>query len=215
MLEKVAPELGSPALSPRCRSLVASSSRPSRTSRRASGMPVERLSSMKVPLPGMRNPGSIVGPSRVWRSVSADRWSDRPGSERGLDRPRCPEGPEYLDRRDRRQRQLRADVVGDRGEPEYSQLDLLACLLQLLEFSAAEVLCAQHERPALDGVVHHGLAAVELTPDGRADEVGAVGEEPLVDEQVDLSEVDQPDVDGDLFALVDLGHSPSSIRKPG
>jgi hypothetical protein len=54
------------------------------------------------------------------------------------------------------------------------------------------VLGAERERPAFHGVVHRGRPAVELAPDGRANEVGAVGVEALVDEQINLAEVDQP-----------------------
>ena len=66
--------------------------------------------------------------------------------------------------------------------------------------------------------------AVELPPDRGADEVGAVGVEPLVDQQIDLAQVDQPDVDGDFLALVDLSHAvtfspsanqPSTIPQDG
>ena len=62
------------------------------------------------------------------------------------------------------------------------------------------------QRPARHRVVHRGCPALQLAPDRRADEVCAVGVETLVDEQIDLAEVDQPDVDGDLLALVYLSH---------
>ena len=71
---------------------------------------------------------------------------------------------------------------------------------QSLEVAAAEVLRAERQRPAGDRVVHRGRPALELAPDRRADEVRAVGVEALVDEQIDLAEVDQPQVDGDLLA---------------
>src|SRR5438874_13598201 len=41
----------------------------------------------------------------------------------------------------------------------------------------------------------------ELVADGGADEVGAVGVEALLDEQVDLAEIDRAEVDGDLLRL--------------
>lgn len=65
----------------------------------------------------------------------------------------------------------------------------------------AEVLQAQYQRLAchrlLDGV---GVNA-QLVADGRAYEVGAVAEEALRDQQVDLSQVDEAEVDGDLLGF--------------
>ena len=62
---------------------------------------------------------------------------------------------------------------------------------EFLEVTAAEVLGAQGQRPARHRVVHCVCPAFELAPDGRADEICAVGVETFVDEQIDLSEVDQ------------------------
>jgi hypothetical protein len=72
------------------------------------------------------------------------------------------------------------------------------------------VLGAQDQRPARHRAVDRVRPAVELMPDRGADEVGAVSVEALVDEQIDLAQVDQTHVDGDLLALVDLGHHSSS-----
>jgi hypothetical protein len=80
------------------------------------------------------------------------------------------------------------------GQP--SSRSSIRPLAQCLDIAAAQVLRAERQRPAF----HGGRPAVELAPDGRADEVGTVGVGTLVDQQIDLAQVDQPDVDG-VFSL--------------
>src|SRR3954471_946027 len=46
---------------------------------------------------------------------------------------------------------------------------------------------------------------VELVADRGSDEVGAVGVECLLNEEVYLTEIDVSEVDGDLLAIPDLG----------
>src|SRR3954468_5058987 len=123
-----------------------------------------------------------------------------------FDRPWRAEGAEPLHAGDRGEGELRGDVVGDRRESQDAQFHRPARVPELLEVTAAEVPGSQRQRPARDRVVDRARPGLELPPDGRADEVGPIGVEPLVHEEVDLAEVDETDVDGDLLALVDLGH---------
>src|SRR3954470_21554145 len=46
---------------------------------------------------------------------------------------------------------------------------------------------------------------VELVADRGADEVGAVGVECLLNQEVHLTQIDKSEVDGDLLAIPDLG----------
>jgi hypothetical protein len=64
---------------------------------------------------------------------------------------------------------------------------------------------AEVEALALRGPAGRVGVALELVADGGADQVGAVGVEPLPDQEVDAAEVDEAEVDGDLLAVGGLG----------
>jgi hypothetical protein len=49
----------------------------------------------------------------------------------------------------------------------------------------------------LDGIRVSG----ELVADRRPDEVGAIGVEALVHQQIDMAKVDESDIDGDFLSL--------------
>src|SRR5919206_721938 len=143
------------------------------------------------------------------------RWSRGAWCEGGLDGPRGAERAQDLDCSDRRECEFGVDVVGDGREPQHAQLDRLVGVPDPLELGPGDVPRAEDERPPGDGVSDGRGTALELTADGGADEVGAVGVEALGDEEVDLPEVDEPHVDRDLLAAFDLGHATSLAPSSG
>src|SRR6476620_4072470 len=86
---------------------------------------------------------------------------------------------------------------------------------EIFELGAGVLHRTQFQRAPGDGVLHRAGTGFELPPYCRADEIGAVGVEPFADQQVDLTQIHQPQVDGDLFCLLELGHRvhfPSPVR---
>ncbi len=181
------------------------------------------------PLDQGRRLGEAAGPGQgrrfphgvqvLARSSPCVGWcgSDGARGEGGLHRRARPVGAEHLDGRDRRQRQLRADVGRDRGQAEDPDLDGPPGSRQLLQLVAGERQGAERQRPAGDGLVDRRRPGGDLRADRRTDEIGPVRVEALGHQEVDLTEIDRPQVDRDLFTLLDLarGHrTPPAIRQP-
>src|SRR4051812_44343559 len=102
------------------------------------------------------------------------------------------------------------DVRGDGGEPQDADVEQLPDIKYRFEILAAEVSQAE-----VDALACHRLAddvgmPFDLVADGGAYEVGAVGVEPLLHQQVDVAEIDIAEIDGDLLAVrhlrSDLGY---------
>src|SRR6476660_9725402 len=83
-------------------------------------------------------------------------------------------------------------------------MDHLPGVADLLQVAAGVVTAAQGEGAPGRCLVERLAPGGELRADGRADEIGAVGVEAFLDQQVDLPEVHQPQVDGDLLGLLAL-----------
>src|ERR1700709_2082957 len=83
------------------------------------------------------------------------------GRERRLDFPRRPDGAEDLDRRDCREREVRADILGNRGQPENVQIARLPRLAETLEVTTAEMPSTQFQRSTRNCVVHRICPEVE------------------------------------------------------
>jgi hypothetical protein len=50
-------------------------------------------------------------------------------------------------------------------------------------------------------LLHRVVLTIELVADRRPNEVGAVGVKPLLDQEIDVTEVDKAKIDCDLFAV--------------
>ena len=115
------------------------------------------------------------------------------------------QGAEDMDGRNGPARQFRGHVVGDAGEAQHLDVKHFAGRLRGLEVQARVLAQAQIELVARNGFAHHVMMTFELVADGRSDEVGAVGIEPVLHQKIDMAEVDKPEVDGDLLAVGRLG----------
>src|SRR5690349_6257542 len=87
-------------------------------------------------------------------------------------------------------------------------MDHLPGVTDLLQVAAGVVTAAQSQSAPGGRLVERLAPGGELGADGRADEIGAVGIEAFLHQQVDLSEVHQSQVDSDLLGLLALtpGH---------
>ena len=106
---------------------------------------------------------------------------------------------QHFDRINGCQRQLGAHVSGDGGQAEHTDLKPLPGRLRLAQVLRAQVVDAEHQGLARNHLLDDLDVACELVADRRANQVGAVGVEAFVDQQIDLAEVDTAQVDGDLF----------------
>src|SRR5919202_518489 len=102
--------------------------------------------------------------------------------------------------------QVRGNVLGDARQAQHVDLEPVPGCPHRLEVLARVVLHAERQGLAGDrGTDRLGMLG-ELVANGRADEVGAVGVEALLDEQVDLPEIDRAEIDGDLLRLTRAYH---------
>jgi hypothetical protein len=90
-------------------------------------------------------------------------------------------------------------------------LDHLPGVADLLQVATGVVTAAQSEGAPGRCLVESIAPGGELGTDGRADEIGAVGVEAFLDQQIDLPEVHQSQVDSDLLGLLALTRA---IRTP-
>ncbi len=67
-----------------------------------------------------------------------------------------------------------------------------------------KMLQPEHQALASHGLLDDVRVGRQLIADGSTNQVGAIGVEPLLHQQVDLPEVDRPQVDGDLLGFTDL-----------
>src|SRR3954469_11238842 len=143
---------------------------------------------------------ALVFRARTWEGASANA-----AGEGGLDGGRGVEGAQHDKRVDRGERELGRDVGCDGGEAEDMDPELLAGGQDGLEVGAAVVAQAQIEALPRHRAIDHGGVPFKLVADRGADEVGAVGVEPLPHQQVDVAEVHVAQVDRDLLAVAGLG----------
>ena len=87
------------------------------------------------------------------------------------------------------------------ASPSTANLQFLASRLDGLEIGRRELLQSQYQHLAGDHLLERLAVRGQLVADRRANEVGAVRIEALGDEQVDVTEVDEAEVDRDLFGF--------------
>src|SRR5690349_15024451 len=94
-------------------------------------------------------------------------------------------------------------------------MDHLPGVADLLQVAPGVVTAAQSQGAPGRCLVESIAPGGELGADGRADEIGAVGVEAFLYQQIDLREVEQSQVDSDLLGTpaVNSGH-PNNIPIP-
>jgi hypothetical protein len=102
---------------------------------------------------------------------------------------------------DRQPGQLRRDIIGDASKTKNLDVQYFAGRLHGLQVLAAVVAQAQVELVSFDGFPDGVVVPIELVSDGCADEVGPVGVETLLHEEIDMAQVDIAKVDRDLLAV--------------
>src|SRR5690348_17466505 len=95
------------------------------------------------------------------------------------------EGTEYLHRGDRGQGQLGGDIGSDTRQPQHPDMDHLPGVADLLQITTGVVTTAQGEGSPGCCLVERLAPGGELGTNGCADEIGAVGIETLLDQEVD------------------------------
>src|SRR5512134_1116834 len=77
-------------------------------------------------------------------------------------------------------------------------MELLAGRPHVLEILARVPLQPQYHRASRRALLEHLPMRAELTADRRPDEVGPIRIEPHLHQQIDMSKIDIPEIDGDL-----------------
>src|SRR5687767_14648578 len=133
--------------------------------------------------------------------------------ERGLHFGTGAQGAKHRNGGNRLPGELRGHVVVDRREPQHVDLEPFSGLHDLLEVLPGIALQAEHHLASRNAALEDVTMRKKLVADRGADEVGAVGIEPVLDQQIDVPEIDEPQVDGDLLRFSALCH-PCTILLP-
>src|SRR5512132_2154084 len=110
-------------------------------------------------------------------------------------------GAEHGDRFNGRQSERGGNVRSEAREAEHLDVKLLASVLHGLQIRARVMPETEFERVTHDGSLDLLAMCRELVPDRRANEVGPVGIEALLNQQIDVTKVHVAEVDRDLLAV--------------
>src|SRR5438132_7568241 len=97
--------------------------------------------------------------------------------------------------------ELRRHIVVDRRQTKYLNVQLLSGRPHGFEVLAAVTLQTQDHGTSRHGLLQNVAVGAKLIADRRTNEVGAVRIEPFLHQQIDLSKIDVPEIDGDFFRL--------------
>jgi hypothetical protein len=101
--------------------------------------------------------------------------------------------------------ELRCYVIGDSRQADDLDIEHLASGLRTLQICATEVLETEQQRSTdnrpLDDVGVNG----QLVADSGSYQVGSIGIEPLLYQQIDLPQIDHAEVDRELLRLANAG----------
>jgi hypothetical protein len=142
-----------------------------------------------------------VGTGRELRQLVGSAQSANPVGKSGIYGGTGMQRSQHGDGSNRRAGKLRSDIPGNAGEPQHTDMDHLAGGKSRLQIFSAEMTQPKLHLLApnrlLDGI---GMP-LELVSDGGPDKVGSVRVEPFLNHQIDMTEIDMPEIYRDLFAL--------------
>src|ERR1700731_481493 len=130
--------------------------------------------------------------------------SSHPRGESGLDGRAGLECTQHQDRCDRGAGQLRRHVVGYTRQAQYPDIEHPPARARGFKIFPAVVPKSQVQALSRGGLLDHLGMPVELIADCRANEIGPIRIESLLDHQVDVAEVDIAEIDRDLLGLAPL-----------
>ena len=119
---------------------------------------------------------------------------------------------EHVNGSDGRARQFGRNIGRNNRETQNLNVKRLAGGLNGLQIAPRVMADAEIQLVTRDGLLDSIAIAIELVADRRADEIGAIGVEPLPHQQIDMPEIDVTEIDRDLLAvslrtkLLHLGH---------
>src|SRR3954465_5461396 len=109
--------------------------------------------------------------------------------------------PQHGQRGDGGEGEFGSDGLGDGGEPQDADIKHLPRVPRRFEVFSAEVAEAKIHALARHGLPDPAGMPFDLIADRGSYEVGAVGVEPLLHQQIDMAEVDIAEIDRDLLAV--------------
>src|SRR5262245_40468315 len=111
---------------------------------------------------------------------------------------------EHVDGSDGLAREFRRDVGSDRSETKDRDVKCLTGRSHGLQILSAVTAQSEVELMPCDRLLDGLVVAIELIPDGGPDEVGSVGIEALLHQEVDMAEVHIAEIDRDFLAVGSL-----------
>src|ERR1700756_933827 len=121
--------------------------------------------------------------------------------ERRLDFGTRLQGAQHGDRGDRCERQFGRNVVSNTNEAQDVDMQQLATRPCRLKLGATIVSEPEFKRLAAHGLTDNVGVAIELVADGSPDEVGPVRIETVLHHKVDLTKINEAEIDRDLFSV--------------
>ena len=100
---------------------------------------------------------------------------------------------------DRGESQFGRDIGRYRRQPQYPDLKHFARGLNRKQILGGVVLNAKNKRLSGDRLAHSVTMTGELIADGGSYQVGPVRIKPLLNQKIDLAQIDEAQIDGDLF----------------
>ncbi|MET4155681.1 hypothetical protein ABIC05_008045 [Bradyrhizobium sp. RT7a] len=139
--------------------------------------------------------------------------SPRSVGESGLDRGGGMEGSEHGNRADSCAGEFGRDVLRDAGKAKHIDVQHLAGSLRRFEIRARVIPEAEIQAFAGGRLLDHVGVTLELIADRRPDEIRAIRIEPVIHHQIDVAQVDEAEIDGDLFGFRRLRPQFLNIRR--
>jgi hypothetical protein len=112
---------------------------------------------------------------------------------------------QHDDRSDGGTCELGGDIRRDSGEAQYIDLEHLSGATRRFEIVAAVVPQTEIQTLSDRGLFDDLGVAFELVADCGSNEICSVRVKALLNHQIDMAEVDEPEIDRDLFTLIGLG----------
>jgi hypothetical protein len=112
---------------------------------------------------------------------------------------------QHGDRSDSGACEFGGDIRRDSGEAQYIDLEHLTGATRRFEILPTIVPQAEIQALSGRGLFNDLGMAFELVANCGSNEVGSVGVKALLNHQIDMAEVDEPEVDRDLFTVIGPG----------
>nr|WP_242512267.1 hypothetical protein [Pseudolysobacter antarcticus] len=143
---------------------------------------------------------TITPTSENFQTTSSQDSANTRG-ERGAHRRGRVQRTENLDRCNRCQRQFRRYIIGNSHQADDLDIQHLSLRLHAFKFTATNIVQAENQRPARYGSFDFFAMHRKLITNGGADQIGAIGIKSFLHQKVNLTEIDDAQIDREFFGI--------------